>query len=65
MKYTTFKKTSLSAFALLFSLSASSGGGGGGGGGDGLPPPDTCNNNCGYEIGPNPEVSPRITPNKQ
>jgi dienelactone hydrolase len=58
MKYTTFKKASLSAFALLFSLSAYSGGGGNDGGDDdGLPPPDTCSNNCGYEIGPNPSLS--------
>ena len=59
MKTTTAIKTTLCAFALTFSLSAFSGGGGGGGGGNGgeLPPPDTCNFNCGYEIGPNPTLS--------
>jgi dienelactone hydrolase len=57
MKCSMFKKASLSAFALLFSFSAYSGGGGGGGGDDGLPAPDTCNSNCGYEIGPNPSLN--------
>lgn len=51
----------LSLFLLLFlSLSAKAGGGGGGGGGDdddGLPPPNSCNSNCGFELGPNPTLS--------
>lgn len=56
MKRAMIKKTSLSAIALLFSFSAYSGGGGSDGG-DGLPAPDTCTTNCGYEIGPNPNLN--------
>ena len=52
-----FKKASLSAFALLYSITALSGGGGGGGGDGGLPLPSTCDVNCGYETGPAPNLS--------
>jgi len=62
MKNSALKKLSACAISLLFSVTAYSGGGGGGGGGGNdnsgqLPAPDTCNSNCGYEIGPNPSLS--------
>jgi hypothetical protein len=58
MKKNIFKKACLSAFVIAFSLSAHSGGGGGDdGGSDQLPLPDSCNSNCGYEVGPNPTLS--------
>lgn len=60
MKKHTFKKVTLGAITLFFSLSALSfggGGNGGGGNGDGLPLPDSCNSNCGFERGPNPDLS--------
>jgi dienelactone hydrolase len=57
MKNLSLNKAYLSAFVLMFSLSAHSGGGGGGGSTDGLPLPDSCTSNCGYETGPNPTLS--------
>lgn len=58
MKTTNIIKSIIVTCSLSFSLSAVSGGGGGGGGNDGeLPPPNTCNSNCGFEIGPNPSLS--------
>ena len=57
MKKNIFKKACLSAFVIAFSLSAHSGGGGDNGGSDQLPLPDTCDSNCGYEVGPNPTLS--------
>jgi triacylglycerol lipase len=55
MKRRTFKH--LSTLALLASISGYSLAGGGGGGNDGLPTPDNCQFNCGYEQGPNPNLS--------
>jgi len=61
MKNTLLKKVTVSAFTLFFSITAFSfgGGGNGGGGGDtgGLPAPNSCTNNCGFEIGPNPNLN--------
>ncbi|MFT6262055.1 MAG: triacylglycerol lipase [Bermanella sp.] len=60
MKSNLLRNACLSAFVVLFSLSAHSGGGGGGGGGggnNGLPLPDSCTSNCGYEVGPNPTLN--------
>ncbi len=53
------KTLCVSSIALLFSASALAGGGGGGGGGNtgGLPAPNTCENNCGFELGPNPSAN--------
>lgn len=59
MQTTTLFKSTLCLFTLSLSLTAYGGGGGSGGGtnsGD-LPFPDSCTNNCGYEIGPNPSLS--------
>ncbi len=58
MKKSIIKQLAVSSAALLFSVTAVSGGGGGGGGGNSgeLPPPSTCEFNCGFEIGPNPSL---------
>ena len=60
MKINALTKVPVVAVTLLFSLSSFAGGGGGDDGGDNsgqLPAPDTCEFNCGYEIGPNPTLS--------
>ncbi len=51
------KTLGICCFSILFSSPAYSTGGGGGGGSDDLPPPDSCTSNCGYETGPNPNLS--------
>lgn len=59
MKNITFKKASVIAIGLMFSVSAFAGGGDSGGGdnsGD-LPAPNTCTSNCGFQLGPNPSLS--------
>ena len=46
------------SFSFLVAFPAlSSGGGGGGGDDDDLPLPDSCTSNCGYETGPDPDLS--------
>ncbi|WP_298772618.1 hypothetical protein [uncultured Shewanella sp.] len=56
MKYASFKQVTLGVATLIFSLTAYSGGGGDGGSGEELPLPDTCQSNCGYEMGPIPSL---------
>jgi len=55
---TLLRQICISAFTLLFSISAFGFGGGGGSSDDGgLPAPNSCTNNCGFEIGPNPSLN--------
>lgn len=58
MKTTQFLRTAVCTFTLSFSLTAFSGGGGGSSDNDGnLPTPNSCTSNCGFEIGPNPNLN--------
>lgn len=57
MKKSAFKKISTCAISLFLSFSTYAGGGGGNNNDDGLPFPSTCSVNCGYEIGPNPNLN--------
>jgi len=56
MKNSAIKKLSACAISMLFTVSAYSGGGGSNDD-DGLPPPSSCTTNCGFEIGPNPNLA--------
>jgi dienelactone hydrolase len=55
LKNSLLKTITLCSLSLLISFPAFSSGGGGGN--DDLPLPDTCNSNCGYETGPNPDLN--------